>query len=371
MNKPVVFLKSHIDAFTRKDGVVVQAHDTKVTAKAAPFAAKPFKHGGHQVTNGGKHHIILDDERVASQHADVMNHVASSGKSDHMAAAVGKAADEHMGIEGLHKEDAADSDHFNDTGKVGVKHALTAAYNAGAGGDHAKLRAHRDAIVNESAKHFGDWDTLKPANHDSEDFKENSRSGVRHMLQHAYAHGAKMAHDIEGKPAAAPAAPAGLHHKDLREGDEIEGPDGERHEYSHTQQGLGRKVVHTAAGHTIPTAKDGSLEGFKKTGTNFADPAPAAKPKAAPVKRASPKPKAKPGLDPHPNVIGKAEKGDKRSMHFDGKQYHATGKTGHSFHDNTAVAEYEHPESGHRVWRDGQDRVHADSTEEAKKARGG
>ncbi|RKP44757.1 hypothetical protein [Pararobbsia silviterrae] len=71
--------------------------------------------------------------------------------------------------------------------------------------------------------------------------------------------------------AAAPAASGGLHHTDLREGDEIEGPDGEKHEYSHTQRGVGRMVVHTGAGHTFPTERDGTLKGFKKTGHNFAD----------------------------------------------------------------------------------------------------
>ena len=330
MNKPVVFLKSHVDAYTRKDGVVVQAHD---------------------------------DKRVSSDHA-----------YDRIKAAGGQ---------GVH------------TTSDGINYAHK---NTG-----SATLAHRD----------------EPDGHRT----VSERDLNTHLSK------------IKGEA-------SGVHHKDLREGDEIQGPDGQKHEYSHTQQGLGRKVVHTAAGHTLPTAKDGTLEGFKKTGTNFADPAPA-KPAAEPAaKRAAPtrKPAAadervnsddafdqlgmagaknlgstssgigyvhkntgatelphrdepeghrtvskkdldahlaklkgpsERKLDPHPNVIGKAEKGDKRTMHFGGKQYHATGKTGHSFHDQTEVAEYEHPETGHRVWRDKQDRVHADSKEEAKKARGG
>jgi hypothetical protein len=30
-------------------------------------------------------------------------------------------------------------------------------------------------------------------------------------------------------------------------------------------------VMHTAAGHTFPTERDGTLKGFKKTGYNFVD----------------------------------------------------------------------------------------------------
>jgi hypothetical protein len=51
--KPILLFKSHVKTFTRKDGVVVEAHDTKVQA-ASKFAVKPFRHGGHQVTNDGK-----------------------------------------------------------------------------------------------------------------------------------------------------------------------------------------------------------------------------------------------------------------------------------------------------------------------------
>jgi 8-oxo-dGTP pyrophosphatase MutT (NUDIX family) len=42
MSAPVLFLKAHVKTFTRKDGVVVQAHETKVNAKGKPAAA-PLK----------------------------------------------------------------------------------------------------------------------------------------------------------------------------------------------------------------------------------------------------------------------------------------------------------------------------------------
>lgn len=61
-----------------------------------------------------------------------------------------------------------------------------------------------------------------------------------------------------------------IHHSDLKEGDQLIGPDGEKHEYSHTKRGLGRMQIETRAGHSFPTEKDGSLPGWKKTGTNFA-----------------------------------------------------------------------------------------------------
>lgn len=61
-----------------------------------------------------------------------------------------------------------------------------------------------------------------------------------------------------------------LHHKDLKEGDELEGPDGEKHEYLSTHRGLGRMVIETRAGHKHPTEKDGTLPGWKKTGRNNA-----------------------------------------------------------------------------------------------------
>ena len=38
-----LFLKSHVDTFTRKDGVVVQAHETKVQKKGKAEEAKPKK----------------------------------------------------------------------------------------------------------------------------------------------------------------------------------------------------------------------------------------------------------------------------------------------------------------------------------------
>ena len=69
----------------------------------------------------------------------------------------------------------------------------------------------------------------------------------------------------------------------------------------------------------------------------------------------------------HPFVVGKAEcKGSPEkssSLKFAGREYHASGKSGKSIHDDTPVREFEH-ESGHKVWMDDAARVHANNENE-------
>lgn len=81
-------------------------------------------------------------------------------------------------------------------------------------------------------------------------------------------HPTKLSH-VSSKPSRGDSAlgPA-LHHSDLKEGDELIGPDGEKHEYSHTTRGLGRMKIETRAGYSHPAEKDGTLPGWKKTGRN-------------------------------------------------------------------------------------------------------
>ncbi|KWO55259.1 hypothetical protein [Burkholderia territorii] len=73
-------------------------------------------------------------------------------------------------------------------------------------------------------------------------------------------------------------------------------------------------------------------------------------------------------LDAHPNVIGRAVVVDSVTITFEGREYCRTGKTGHSLHDSTPVAEYR-DESDHRVWVDPLNRVHADTHYEAQRYR--
>ena len=69
----------------------------------------------------------------------------------------------------------------------------------------------------------------------------------------------------------------------------------------------------------------------------------------------------------HPFVVGQAEcKGrpeKSSSLKFAGREYHASGKSGKSIHDDTPVREFEH-ESGHKVWMDDAARVHANNENE-------
>ncbi|SPB18549.1 hypothetical protein NOV72_05749 [Caballeronia novacaledonica] len=73
-------------------------------------------------------------------------------------------------------------------------------------------------------------------------------------------------------------------------------------------------------------------------------------------------------LDAHPLVIGHATQVDTQTIAFDHHHYCRTGKTGHSMHDSTPVAEYRTAE-GHTVWVDSLNRVHADTLDEARERR--
>lgn len=93
----------------------------------------------------------------------------------------------------------------------------------------------------------------------------------------------------------------------------------------------------------------------------------------------------------HPNVVGKPSKmvngnwtketgyketehtgkpTEAHAIHFAGKKYLSSSKTGTSMHDNTPTRAFNEDdgtdEGGHRVWLDDKARVHADSTTEVK-----
>ena len=126
------------------------------------------------------------------------------------------------------------------------------------------------------------------------------------------------------------------------------------------------------------TRKDGTFVKEHDNGRQAAAPKPAAGAKG----------KKAPAFD-HPNVVaenvrmtsshyepGKGSKerdaedpADADTVHFAGKRYSWTSKTGKSSHDGTPVRAYEHEDSGHRVWVDDKRRVHADSTDEVESLR--
>lgn len=194
----LLFFKSHVDTFTRKDGAVVQAHETKVQAKASESPPKQFAVGdGRNIKNAVFDHDKklmrgFDSKDHAKEFADGLNHVHAAGKADQMKQSVSAAADKHLGsISGadIHAHGASDS--FGQLGRVGFGHAMTAAYKAGNGGKVDDISAHNHAL--DISKKHGMFDSFKAKNSDSEDFKETNHESVRHALQHAYALGSTHA----------------------------------------------------------------------------------------------------------------------------------------------------------------------------------
>lgn len=204
--KLVVFpdlLKGRVNSYTKKDGTFVRAHDNgrqaaapRATKRSAPSAnpkaggynVAPFKHGGFQIKEpDGKNHIILRDKGFADAHASALNHVAGSGNDASMDSAIHAAAQKHLFLSSF-DEVGRDSEDFHDTGKAGLKDALTDAYNAGAG--HTKGGAHRAATVAAAAKHLAGFDSLDADGRDGADFKEVGKGQLKHALKHAYAAGA-------------------------------------------------------------------------------------------------------------------------------------------------------------------------------------
>lgn len=298
-NKPIIFLKAHVDTYTRKDGVVVQAHDTKVQAARTDIGGGLWK-TGHKAR------------------------IHAPGHAFH-----------------------------------GRKGEIT-----GPGHQHGYVNMRGEDCETHSVSAVD----LRPAAGHSWPLDDGTQAKTtRPAAAPSYAARKRMEADMGVKSAQSggePVKPARVDakHADLKEGDTLVDEHGNTHEFSHLERGLGRYMAVMRSGHKYPTKGD-SLPGFSKKEAPSAKPKRATKPKEGG--------KEKPALDPHPNVIGKAENVQKHQFDFDGKTYHKTGKEGHSMHDNTAVAEYEHPASGHRVWKDESGRVHADSHEEARKYRKG
>jgi len=70
----------------------------------------------------------------------------------------------------------------------------------------------------------------------------------------------------------------------------------------------------------------------------------------------------------HPAIMGKGKVDAYRSkVIWDGKKYHSGTKSGNSLHDGRHLDNFVHHESGHEIWVDMKNNVHADSREEADK----
>lgn len=422
MQKPVLFLKSHVDAFTRGDGVTVAAHETKVQAAAPSFAS-------HAAARRGIAESAGDRTGGSTQHDDdlglssTLTSTASHDDAKHHAAGY----QQHLEAHGFTKQseetkqDGAGTRHSmhftHPSGAIAnVAHSdrmtrkkgksipgVSMAVHSGVKGDEkapwpggAARRAGgpgEGEVGDDEHQKYGHY--FKPGDK-AKDAEGNTHTVVEHIGPSVRTEGGKGIHPtkltpVAGAPQKSPAAKVAAMRKDLADRKSAAAaPAGEK-KARHTGDDIGagswtkdHQVKLNAPGHPLH-GKPGTVTGGDKatpgrvhvdfgSGTSAsvhgADLRPAdghawptEAPPAAAKKNAGP-------LDPHPNVIGKAENDKGHTFDFGGKRYHATGKDGHSMHDSTPVVEHE-SEDGHRVWKDGQGRVHADSAEEAKKARGG
>lgn len=215
--------KSQVAAFTRKDGVMVQAHDNGKQAAAPKPAAKAksgsWDYDGHPNIVGKAHKLDYGDD-------------AKSAKAMHFA-----------GKQYFASGKTGNSFHDN----TPVRHFKEATDSGDDDGDHVWMdhsgRVHADA-----------------------------KSDVPRLRAAHEAHAAKSApkpkRQLKVKAPASPAHTPDPHHSDLEEGDELLDEKGQKHEYSATHRGIGRMQVEMRSGHKVPTGSDGKLAGWKKTGRN-------------------------------------------------------------------------------------------------------
>lgn len=189
-------------------------------------------------------------------------------------------------LRGEYEAHAGKTDQKPAGGAVKPKHS--AATLSALADQHEAESERQDKLATKKGANHPDYEkhVIASAHHakaqrHAEKARDAKDEGERdaHLAEHARYKGlAEKAEGAIGKPSASkPKATAGkqkataskpLHHSDLKEGDELIGPDGEKHEYSHTTRGLGRMKIETRAGYSHPAEKDGTLPGWKKTGRN-------------------------------------------------------------------------------------------------------
>jgi hypothetical protein len=341
MNKPAIFLKAHVDTFTRKDGAVVQAHDTKVQAAAAPAPGEIghhehteygvyFRPGDKAKDREGNTHTVLQHSGPqvttlggATFHPTKLKKVEDKAGPEKPKAKTGKGSGkpgEAVTDASLKKHPMYEpSDHEYFKSKGYEPHEIKAIWDR----DHAlgrKPQAHEKAPDVVGVVADPDFYKKKAAQAKGKPSDERVNSDdAFDQIKTAAGGGANVKTSSGGINYAHKTGSATLAHRDE--------PDGSR---TVSKRELDQHLAKLKGGDS------------------------------------------KPALDPHPNVIGKATDVSKSGMFmkFGGKSYASTGKSGKSLHDGTPVEEYKHEDSGHRVWKDAQHRVHADSAEEAKKVRG-
>jgi len=86
MKKIVLFIKSHIDTYTRKDGTVVQAHDDKRQAPAKDWRDEENWHsrtqGKFATYSEEQLRYVIKDAGEAAKHAYAMGNHKKGGQYD-------------------------------------------------------------------------------------------------------------------------------------------------------------------------------------------------------------------------------------------------------------------------------------------------
>lgn len=208
MKKPIlvvrsdVLAKAHVNDFTRKDGTVVHAHDTKTAAAAPHF--------------GTHHEVLRKQAEKMPEDGGNEDRYRLLAAADHMKNKDHEALKRTVGTaDTWQREQILEHIHPDHWSGLGAE-------------PNGKERA-----VKEFHKKFGEPKAAAP----------------------------KKA--VVKKEAAKPAPFQHAKHADIKEGDVLEDEHGNTHEFSHFERGLGRKLATMRSGHQYPTKGD-ELPGFKK-----------------------------------------------------------------------------------------------------------
>lgn len=247
--------KAHVGSYTRSDGTFVKEHDDG-RVSAGNFSVR--KNGSASLR--GEH----EDGHAEIEHRD--------GKFRTIVGNEVKGT--HGDFDAAHAQAHKLGARFADAHIAKMKAHVAAAPKPAAGGYVAPKEGEVGHHEHQTyGKYFRKGDKVRDQSGKSHEVMEHRGAQVKTYSGESF-HPSKLEHAEAGKPSKpaakkrAPSKP--LHHSDLREGDELEGPDGQKHEYLATHRGLGSMRIETRAGYMHSTEKDGTLPGWKKTGRNNA-----------------------------------------------------------------------------------------------------
>jgi hypothetical protein len=391
--------KAHVDSYTRKDGVVVQAHDDK----RAAAQAKPMTGVNRRAVKNLKEYHKADAKWLKSslasalsvgdtetEHGKPMTYGDVKSHMHTMRSQLGGDASHAQHLE--HAQYALNQSMGGDSAPLSEKHAkLIGAALSG------KTKMDEDGMVRHAAVSGGaDKPTAGAPRASQKKFQVRDNAGNVHKVFHgenaeyeAGNHAREMnkkggRYSVRnvtpvGEPAgsggaAKPAAEFGVHHSKLKVGDHLYDKNGQKvDEVDGFSRGINSQRVHTRSGYTHGTRSDGFLPGL----SNKKPSAPkAAKPtgSAAPAKmmnvgtekwpqmaKTSEKLSSKnndgfthhvggfkaPDRDEHRNLV----RGSDHLIHHEGKLFGFTGKSGKNMKTGEDSFEYsagDHQE--HRAW---------------------